>query len=207
MQAIKVINDPDKFKLLANDTRRKIVFLLRATEMNASQISETLHVTPQTIYHHLKKLQKADLIQVSREERAGHLIESFYRATAEAFLCSVGATSGGKEFLEKKMRTSLDSLIKVGVEIEYNDDDLKDLLEKQDEIFRCCNTSEFEEQMKDILTDIDDGTLSLIKEYGDLILMTDEEHEKQLSLKTGFRKALKSLLKWSGMNNRVFLRM
>jgi len=194
MQAIKVIDDPDKFKLLANDTRRKIVFLLRATEMNASQISETLHVTPQTIYHHLKKLQKADLVQVAREERAGHLIESFYRATAEAFLCSVGATSGGREFLEKQMRSSLDGLKRAGLKIEYNEEDLKDLLEKQDEILQCCNSAEFDEQMKDVLTDLDDGTLSLIKEYGSLIIMTDEEYEKRLSSKNGFRVALKSLL-------------
>jgi len=194
MQAIKVIDDPDKFKLLANDTRRKIVFLLRATEMNASQISETLHVTPQTIYHHLKKLQKADLIQVAREERAGHLIESYYRATAEAFLCTVGATSGGREFLDKQMRSTLDGLKRVGVKIEYNEEAIKDLLEKQDEILHCCNISEFDEQMKDVLKDLDDGTLSLIKEYGSLLLMTDEEYEKQLSLKDGFRAALKSLL-------------
>lgn len=194
MQAIKVISDPEKFKLLANDTRRKIVFLLRATEMNASQISETLHVTPQTIYHHLKKLQKAELILVSREERAGHLIESYYRATAEAFMCSVGTTSGGKEFLDKQMRTALDGLKRAGIEIEYDEADIKDLLEKQEEVIRCCNTSEFEEQMKDLLTDIDDGTLSIIKEYGDLILMTDEEYEDHLLLKAGFRAALKSLL-------------
>jgi DNA-binding transcriptional ArsR family regulator len=67
MKAIKVVDDPEKFKLLADDTRRRIVFLLRAKEMTVSQIASTLEVTPQAIYHHIKKLQKADLVKVTRE--------------------------------------------------------------------------------------------------------------------------------------------
>ena len=118
MKAIKVVDDPEKFKLLADDTRRKIVFLLRATEMTVSQIASTLEVTPQAIYHHIKKLQEADLVQVTREKRVGHLIESYFRATAEAFLCSVGSTPSGREFFEKQMGTALDSLVKIGFDLE-----------------------------------------------------------------------------------------
>lgn len=195
MKAIKVVDDPEKFKLLADDTRRKIVFLLRATEMTVSQIASTLEMTPQAIYHHIKKLQKADLVQVTREERVGHLIESYFRATAEAFMCSVGATPSGREFFEKQMGTALDSLVKVGFDLEYDEDDVQHLIEKQDELMKHCGDKDFEEEMKGALDDLDSGTLEIIKEYGKLLAMTDEEFSKQQRLNKEFRDVLKSLLK------------
>lgn len=195
MKAIKVIDDPVKFKLLADETRRKIVFLLRAKEMTVSQIASTLEVTPQAIYHHIKKLQKADLVQVTREERVGHLIESHYRATAEAFMCSVGATPSGREFFEKQMGTALDSLVKIGFDMEYDEDDVQRLIQKQDELIKCCGDKEFENEMKVALDDLDGGTLDVVKEYGTLLAMTDEEFSKQQRLNREFREALRSLLK------------
>ena len=195
MKAIKVIDDPVKFKLLADETRRKIVFLLRAKEMTVSQIASTLEVTPQAIYHHIKKLQKADLVQVTREERVGHLIESHYRATAEAFMCSVGATPSGREFFEKQMGTALDSLVKIGFDMEYDEDDVQRLIQKKDELIKCCGDKEFENEMKVALDDLDGGTLDVVKEYGTLLAMTDEEFSKQQRLNREFREALRSLLK------------
>ncbi len=195
MKAIKVIDDPEKFKLLADETRRKIVFLLRAKEMTVSQIASTIEVTPQAIYHHIKKLQKADLVQVTREERVGHLIESHYRATAEAFMCSVGATPSGREFFEKQMGTVLDSLVKIGFDMEYDEDDVQRLIQKQDELIKCCGDKEFESEMKGALDDLDGGTLDLVKEYGKLLAMTDDEFSKQQRLNREFRESLMSLLK------------
>jgi len=195
MKAIKVVNDPEKFQLLADDSRRKIIFLLRATEMTVSQIASTLEVTPQAIYHHIKKLQKADLVQVVREERVGHLIESYYRATAEAFLCSVGSTPSGREFFEKQMGTTLDSLGKIGFDLEYDEDDVQMLIEKQDEVLKCCNEKDFEEKMTGTLDDLDSTTLALVKDYGKLLVMTDDEFLHQQRLNKELRDALKSLLK------------
>ncbi len=98
MKSLKVISDPEAFQLLGDETRRKIVFLLRVKEMTVSQISAELNVTPQAVYHHIKKLQTAEMIEVTREERVGHLIESYYRTTAEVFICSVGNASSNPEF-------------------------------------------------------------------------------------------------------------
>ncbi len=195
MKAVKVVNDPKEFQLLADGTRRKIIFLLRATEMTVSQISSNLGLTPQAIYHHIKKLQKADLVTVEREERVGHLIESYYRATAEAFLCSVGVTPSGREFFEKQTKTTLDSLVRVGFKLEYGEDDIQRLIEKQDELLRCCGEKDFEENMKDTLDDLDNTTLALTQDFGKLIAMTDEEFENHQQLKREFRDALKYLEK------------
>jgi DNA-binding transcriptional ArsR family regulator len=195
MKAIKVVNDPEEFQLLADGTRRKIIFLLRAAEMTVSQIASNLGVTPQAIYHHIKKLQNADLVTVEREERVGHLIESYYRATAEAFLCSVGVTPSGREFFEKQTKTTLDSLVRIGFKLEYDEDDIQYLIEKQDELLKCCGEKDFEENMKDTLDDLDNNTLALTKDFGKLLAMTDEEFEKHHQLKREFRDALKSLEK------------
>jgi len=195
MKAIKVVNDPQEFQLLADDTRRKIIFLLRATEMTVSQIASNLGVTPQAIYHHIKKLQKADLVTVAREERVGHLIESYYRATAEAFLCSVGVTPSGREFFEKQTKTTLDALVRVGFKLEYDEDDIQSLIEKQDELLKCCGEKDYEENLKDTLDDLDNNTLALVKDFGSLIAITDEEFETKQQLQREFRDALKSLEK------------
>lgn len=50
MAKVKVITDPEVIKLMLEDTRRKILQLLRNREMTISQLSEILGKTPQTIY-------------------------------------------------------------------------------------------------------------------------------------------------------------
>jgi len=177
VSAVKVVNDPKEFQLLADGTRRKIIFLLRATEMTVSQIASNLGLTPPAIYHHIKKLLKADLVTVEREQRVGHLIESYYRATAEAFLCSVGVTPRGREFFEKQTETTLDALVRVGFKLEYGEDDIQHLIEKQDELLKCCGEKEYAENMKDTLDDLDSNTLALTKDFGSLLAMTDEEFD------------------------------
>jgi len=195
MKAVKVVNDPQEFQLLADGTRRKIIFLLRATEMTVSQISSNLGLTPQAIYHHIKKLQNAGFVTVEREERIGHLIESHYRATAEAFLCSVGVTPSGREFFEKQTKTTLDALVRIGFKLKYDEDEVQGLIEKQDELLKCCDEKEFEENLTKNIDDLDNNTIALAKDFGKLIAMTDTEFEKHQQLKREFRDALKSLEK------------
>ena len=125
----------------------------------------------------------------------GHLIESYYRATAEAFLCSVGVTPSGREFFEKQTKTTLDSLVRVGFKLEYDEDDVHFLIEKQDALLKCCEEKDFEENVKDTLDDMDSNTLALVKDFGKLIAMTDEEFERHQQLKREFRDALRSLEK------------
>lgn len=193
MKAIKVVDDPENFKLLADDTRRRIVFLLRAKEMTVSQIASNLELTPQAIYHHIRKLLDADLVTIEREIRVGHLIESYYRATAEAFLCSVGVTPSGRDFFEKQMKTILEGLIIIGFDLKFNENDVELLIDKQDEIIKCCNEKDFEEKISGNLEELDSSALSFIKEYGKLLAMTDDEFAKQQKLNFEFRYALKSL--------------
>ena len=111
---------PKTWKLLGDETRRNIIFLLRVNELTVGQISAELDMTPQAIYHHIKKLEKAGLVEVTREERCGHLIESYYRATAETFLCSIGSLY--KKKVKIDMLTVLDGLSKLGFKMESSDE-------------------------------------------------------------------------------------
>src|SRR2546427_241267 len=72
-KAFKLITDPDAFQLLGDETRRRIIYLLRAKEMTVSQIAGELNLTPQAIYHHIRKLRDAGMVEVAREEGVDHL--------------------------------------------------------------------------------------------------------------------------------------
>lgn len=87
MKKVKVFKDPRAFKILSVETRRKIIHLLRVKERTVSQIAEDLGKTPQVIYHHIRKLLDADMVEVAKEVRIDHFIETYYRATAEVFEC------------------------------------------------------------------------------------------------------------------------
>jgi len=46
--------DEETFRLLQDETRRKIVFLLRDSELTVRQLASKLNLTAQNIYHHIK---------------------------------------------------------------------------------------------------------------------------------------------------------
>src|SRR2546422_9660250 len=64
MKAFKVIKSPEAFQLLADETRRRIIYLLRATEMTVSQMSAVLGLTPQAAYHNIRQTGDADVVAV-----------------------------------------------------------------------------------------------------------------------------------------------
>src|SRR5512137_1185500 len=116
MRSFKVITDPDAFQLLADETRRRMIYLLRAKEMTVSQIAEELHLTPQAIYHQVRKLKDAGLVEVAKEERVDHFIETYYRATAEVFHMAHGVGEG-KEYVESQVKEALSGLQKLGIQL------------------------------------------------------------------------------------------
>src|SRR5215472_15565535 len=113
MKAVKVLTDPEAFELMADETRRHMVNLLRAREMTVSQISEALDKTPQNIYHHIRKLVDGALVEVVREERIENFVERYYRATAEIFEVTHGR--GEEEIDETEVKALLKSLSAAGM--------------------------------------------------------------------------------------------
>ncbi len=60
------------FKALNDETRRKIVELLKERDMNAGEIADEFNISKPSISHHLDILKRADLIT---SEKRGQFIE------------------------------------------------------------------------------------------------------------------------------------
>lgn len=55
------------FKALNDETRRKIVELLKNKDMNAGEIAEEFNISKPSISHHLDILKRADLITQEKQ--------------------------------------------------------------------------------------------------------------------------------------------
>jgi DNA-binding transcriptional ArsR family regulator len=199
MKAFKVVTDPKAFQLLADGTRRKIVYLLRVKEMSVSQLAAELNLTPQAVYHHIKKLVKGGLVEVSREERCGHLIESYYRATAEMFSFSLGKASAqslrSKQLAKEQLTKVLDALKQAGFNLDYDGDKISQLVDVQSELDDCCqDTSELEKMIYD-MNDLDIFTRKTAVSLAKTLKMSEDEFRKEHEKRKKFRELLISLTK------------
>ena len=184
---------PKAWKLLGDETRRNIIFLLRVKELTVSQISAELDMTPQAIYHHIKKLEKAGLVEVTHEERCGHLIESYYRATAETFLCSLGSLY--KKKVKIDMLTVLDGLSKLGFKIESSDEIASKLVDLETKALKYKGANKLEDAVVKLEKEMDFMTLEMVKHYADLMSMSQEEFDKRQKLGRALRQFLLSICK------------
>lgn len=201
MKPMKTITDPEAFQLFADETRRKIVFLLRVKEMTVSQIAAELEVTPQAIYHHIKKLLDGELIEVVREERLGHLIESYYRATAESFNFSVGKpqlrTRRDRKLAREQEVAIINALKKLGFNVEYDENKISQLIDLKAKIDECCSLKKIDaiEEAISNLDELDFPTKLTVEEYVQILSMSDEEFARQEENKKKLRELLISLTK------------
>ncbi|HJX23336.1 MAG TPA: winged helix-turn-helix domain-containing protein [Candidatus Bathyarchaeia archaeon] len=194
MKSIKTLTDPESFELMADETRRKIIFLLRVKEMTVSQIASELNLTPQAVYHHIKRLVKGELVEVSREVRVDHLIESYYRATAEVFNFNVGNVRRDKKFLREQTITIFKALNKLGFNLDAEEKKLSRLTDLHNELSTCCGSAKFEDAISN-MDDVDIVTKMEVQEYAEILSMSDEEFERQQELRKRFRDTLISLIK------------
>ncbi len=94
MKDFLVIRDPEVAKIFADPCRRSILHNLRHYEMTPYQLSKALGKNVSSITHHLSVLEKNGLIEQTRSQVKGNLIERFYRATAKKFLISYTLSEG-----------------------------------------------------------------------------------------------------------------
>jgi DNA-binding transcriptional ArsR family regulator len=194
MKPVKAIKDPGAFKLLADETRRRMVFLLRVKEMTVSQIAAELNVTPQAVYHHVKKLLKGGMVEVAREERIDHLIESYYRATAETFFCSVGKTPLSSKVAKEQLTTALNALKKLGFQIEFDEGKISQLVDVETQLEECYGSGKFEDMISE-LDDVDFLTKQAVQKYAEILSMSDKDFAKHRELDQKFMNLLRSFIK------------
>ncbi len=89
-----IIKDPQVAKLFADPTRRDLLHNLRHREMSPCQLAKILNKHVSSISYHLNALEEAGLVELSRTEVKGNLVEKLYRATARKFIISYTLSEG-----------------------------------------------------------------------------------------------------------------
>jgi DNA-binding transcriptional ArsR family regulator len=192
MRAFKYISDPKAFEIIADETRRRMIYLLRAKEQTVSQLAESLGKTPQAIYHQIRKLVDAGLVEVAREERVDHFIETYYRAAGEVFeFWHVGTTA--RQF-QKELKEALESLEAVGLTVRVD----KELIRKMAEIETKHSAIGLRPEMEEKISQLGDVGFLVKQELYKLVqhlTMSDKQFEEMLSNERELRELLKSSLK------------
>jgi len=199
MKTFMLVREPEAFELLADETRRKILHLLRAKDMTVSQLAADLGVTSQAVYHHVRKLLNGKMIKVAKEERVGHMIESYYRATAEDFWLTTltGKIKTGnvrdKTMATEQMTAVLKAYQKLGLDINYDDSSISRLVDLwlglQEANDHKCS------RWQDRIWNTDDLSLLekvLAAELSNFLLMGDEEFARNEKDRRELRTFLRS---------------
>jgi len=84
-------------KLLADETRRKILRILGHEEMSATDLAKKLGKNHSSIVHHLNTLIEAKLIQITRQEQVRNMIQPYYKAVSRDFYVSYRVTEALEE--------------------------------------------------------------------------------------------------------------
>ena len=192
MKPVKMITDPAAMELLGDDTRRRIIYLLRARELTISQIAEELRMTPQAIYHHIKKLLPAEMVEVTREERVDNFIETYYRATAEVFSLSWGTSGKNQAQAEQRLRDTLLSLDKLGIKARVEEDTVARIIKTQGKIETFGNRQVLEERVAK-LDGVDFIGKQELASIATMITLTDKQFQEWLGLQKELRTLLKGL--------------
>jgi DNA-binding transcriptional ArsR family regulator len=192
MKAFQIIKDPDAIELLGDETRRRVIYLLRARERTISQIAEELGLTPPAIYHHIKKLLAGGMVEVAKEERIENFIEIYYRATAEVFEFSYG-TGRTNEYLEQRLKEALQSLDKLGIKVHADPGTISRIVAVQKDLEAVGARPEIEDRASK-LEGIDFFGKQEITKYAKMISMSDEQWREWFRLNQEFRDLLRRLV-------------
>ncbi|MDH5200475.1 MAG: winged helix-turn-helix domain-containing protein [Candidatus Bathyarchaeota archaeon] len=191
----------EAFRLLGDETRRKIIFLLRDDELTVKEMASELGLTPQNIYHHIGKLQDAGLVRVVKERRAGHLMESVYTVTADTFVYNEDRIG------ERGLQSSVDvlnGLNELGIGVEVSEESAVRLSDLHSRRIRILDSSLVENDACTLCSfsgyfmkfgPLNPMLLSRILQYANLVNMSEEEFEESLRLTRELREFLLSIQK------------
>ena len=82
---IAVFEERERLKAVLNELGWKILEVLCKKEMYPMEIAKKLKVHEQKVYYHIRKLARAGVIKVVREEEKKGAIAKYYKASFPAF--------------------------------------------------------------------------------------------------------------------------
>ena len=187
LRTFKFFSDPEAFEVLADETRRRIIYMLRAKEQTVSQLAGELGVTAQAVYHQIKILLDNGFVEVAKEERVGHFIETYYRATAEVFEFSHGENPG-KE-VAKQLKEVPEALAKIGLKVNADEELLAKVAKLEGKISALGMRPELEEKIQQ-LEDVGFFTRQHAYRYAQMATMTDKQFEEMIAATRELRRLL-----------------
>jgi len=97
------------FKLLADDTRLRILQALSEKEMYTELLAERLQLTPATVSFHMKKLQTAGLVDARREQyyTVYSLRNSIFSATLSSLIFKSESDTASEQMREEMYRRKI----------------------------------------------------------------------------------------------------
>lgn len=158
--------------------------------MTVSQLASELQKTPQAIYHHTRKLLDAGLIEVAKEERVDHFIETYYQATAEVFEFKHGECVNEK-YEEERTREALQALNQIGIVARVDDEIISRLIQTSKKMNDLALTAEMEDKIQK-LEGLDFVGKKHVADYLNLLTMSDKQFEEWLNFERTRRNLVKS---------------
>ena len=78
---IMIFDDPERLRAVLAKLGWRILHLLSKKEMYPIEIAKKLKIHEQKVYYHIRKLLKAGLVTVAREEEKKGAVAKYYRAS------------------------------------------------------------------------------------------------------------------------------
>jgi len=81
---IAVFDNPERLKAVLNKLSWRILQLLSEKEMYPMEVAKKLEVHEQKVYYHIRKLAKAGVVKIVREEEKKGAVAKYYKASFPA---------------------------------------------------------------------------------------------------------------------------
>ena len=110
---IRVLDDPEVLRLIADPLRLRILELLRQEPRTVTELAELLGVARTRLYYHVRLLESHDLVAVAETRVVAGITEKRYRVTAYRLSVDrtlLGGTAGGGDPLDVLLSVILDEV-------------------------------------------------------------------------------------------------
>ncbi|NJE10970.1 winged helix-turn-helix domain-containing protein [Thermococcus sp. MAR1] len=109
MREVLIITEPERVRVLSDETRFKILQLLRDRPMTINELSDAIGKDRTTIYRHVKMLESAGLV----EELEIHGNERVYARAARIFLIKADPDESVEEFRQDYLQVEAEKLVQI----------------------------------------------------------------------------------------------
>ncbi|MCD6524554.1 MAG: winged helix-turn-helix transcriptional regulator, partial [Thermococcus sp.] len=109
MREVLIITEAEKVKALSEETRFRILQLLRERPMTINELSNILGKDRTTIYRHIKMLENAGLVE--ELETPGN--EKIYARSARIFLIKADPDESVEEFRQAYLQVEAKKLVQI----------------------------------------------------------------------------------------------